>query len=123
MLARKLYAYGQQLDYFNHSNCIGWTRHGDSSNPYGCAVILSWTQETDFEHCAPYIKMNVGSQHAGEIWTDILGFEWNAVTIDENGIGRFPCQRNRMACFVSEAANGRDMFPVRFNADFYDLVA
>lgn len=122
ILARKLYAYGPQTDYFERSDCIGWTRHGDSASPDGCAVIMSWTEGTGIEHCAPYLRMNVGSEHAGEVWTDVLGFEWSAVTIDRDGNGRFPCQRNSMACFVSEAATGREKFPVRFNSDFHDLV-
>lgn len=123
ILARKLYAYGPQFDYFERSDCIGWTRRGNSENPDGCAVIMSWTQGTNLEHCAPHLTMNVGSQHAGEVWTDVLGFEWSTVTIDEDGNGRFPCQRNTMACFVGEAASGREKFPVRFATDFRGLIA
>ncbi|XPS92727.1 Alpha-amylase [Ascochyta lentis] len=81
VLARKLYAYGPQSDYFERSDCIGWTRRGDSENPAGCAVIMSWTRGTELEQCAPHLTMNVGSQHAGEVWTDVLGFEWGTVTI------------------------------------------
>lgn len=123
VLARKLYAHGPQSDYFERSDCIGWTRQGDSVAPDGCAVIMSWTQGTDFEHLAPCLKMNVGRQHANGIWTDVLGFDWSAVIIDKDGNGRFPCQRNSIACFVNEAAPGREKFPVRFNADFHHLIA
>ena len=122
ILARKLYAYGHQTDYFERSDCIGWTRHGNFVNPDGCAVIMSWTQGTSIEHCAPFLRMNVGSQHAGEVWTDVLSFEWSEVAIDQDGNGRFPCQRNNIACFVSEAATAREMFPVRFNSDLHNLI-
>jgi len=123
VLARKLYAYGSQSDYFEYSDCIGWIRRGDLVNPDGCAVVMSWTQVENLEYCVPFLRMNVGSKHAGEVWTDVLGFEWSAVTIDGCGNGTFPCQRNSMACFVSETATGREKFPVRFNSDFHDLVA
>ncbi|KAI8932358.1 hypothetical protein NX059_010550 [Plenodomus lindquistii] len=122
ILARKLYAYGTQLNYFERSNCIGWTRQGDTEHPNGCAVILSWTQRGEPAGQLPSLLMNVGRQHAGEVWTDVLGFEWGAVTINEDGDGRFPCQHNSMACFVLETAHGRDSFPVRFNTDFDNLL-
>ena len=32
LVARKSYAYGMQRDYFDHPNCIGWTRQGDDDN-------------------------------------------------------------------------------------------
>lgn len=122
VLARKLYAYGPQIDHFERSDCIGWVRQGDIENPDGCAVVLSWTQGTELIHRSPYLNMTVGREHAGEVWTDVLGFEWSAVTIDQEGMGRFPCQRNSMACFVNDTARGREQFPVRFNTNFHTLV-
>ncbi|PSN61366.1 alpha amylase [Corynespora cassiicola Philippines] len=118
ILARKLYAHGIQTDYFERSDCIGWLRSGDLQNPDGCAVVMSWA-ETELVHELPHLTMNVGSSHAGELWTDVLGFEWTAVEIDNQGVGKFPCQPNSMSCFVNEGAMNREMFPVRFNTDFY----
>jgi alpha-amylase len=39
--ARRCYAYGDQYDYFDHANCIGWTRQGDDEHQGGMAVLLS----------------------------------------------------------------------------------
>ena len=39
--ARRGYGYGDQYDYFDHANCIGWTRLGDENHPGGMAVVLS----------------------------------------------------------------------------------
>jgi alpha-amylase len=39
--ARKEYAFGDQYDYFDHANCIGWTRLGDEEHLGGMAVVLS----------------------------------------------------------------------------------
>jgi alpha-amylase len=37
---RQTYAYGEQKDYFDHPNTIGWTRSGDSEHPGGMAVVM-----------------------------------------------------------------------------------
>lgn len=39
--ARKTYAFGEQYDYFDHANAIGWTRLGNDEHPGGMAVVLS----------------------------------------------------------------------------------
>lgn len=39
--ARRHYAYGEQLDYFDHFNVVGWTRLGDVEHPRALAVLLS----------------------------------------------------------------------------------
>jgi alpha-amylase len=39
--ARQHNAYGEQYDYFDHANTIGWTRLGDKEHPGGMAVVLS----------------------------------------------------------------------------------
>ena len=39
--ARKTYGYGEQYDYFDHENTVGWTRLGDDEHPGGMAVVLS----------------------------------------------------------------------------------
>ncbi len=38
--ARRDHAFGMQRDYFDHANCIGWTREGDDEHS-GCAVVIS----------------------------------------------------------------------------------
>ena len=39
--ARQHHAYGEQYDYFDHANTIGWTRIGTDEHPGGMAVVLS----------------------------------------------------------------------------------
>lgn len=41
LFARKTYGYGEQYDYLDHQNTIGWTRLGNEEHPGGMAVILS----------------------------------------------------------------------------------
>jgi len=38
--ARKLYAFGELRDYWDHMNCAGWVRAGTEKRPDGCAVVL-----------------------------------------------------------------------------------
>jgi alpha-amylase len=47
ILARKLYAYGEQVDYFERRDCVGWTRSGRSLNDNGpgIAIVMSWDKE------------------------------------------------------------------------------
>lgn len=119
VLARKLYAHGKQDDYFERHDCIGWVRRGTDEKPDGLAFIMSWSRDEDGQ---TQICMEVGRNHAGEVWTDTLGLESTAVVIDENGIGLFPCRKNSMACFVNKDAKGRKRFPVRFDSDFHSLL-
>ncbi|KAF2035604.1 thermostable alpha-amylase [Setomelanomma holmii] len=103
-------------------DCIGWVRQGDVDHPDGWAIILSWTPESGPNDDPPLLCMDVGRQHAGKMWTDILEFEKNAVEITGDGIGRFVCLLDSMACFVNEAAAGRESFPGNFQSAFQELV-
>ncbi|MCJ1293195.1 hypothetical protein MMC34_004748 [Xylographa carneopallida] len=102
-LARKLYAYGKQNDYFDYPTCIGWTREGTADYPYGLACVLS--------NARPGEKtMYVGYLHKGEVWTDVLGWEPSEVTIDEHGNGLFLCPGTSVAVWVKKDAPGRERF-------------
>ena len=102
-LARNLYAYGEQHDYFDYAQCIGWTRVGTWDRPFGLACVMS--------NAGPNEKtMYVGKIHRGEIWADVLGWEQSEVTIDGEGNGLFPCPGKGVAVWVNKAADGREKF-------------
>ena len=103
ILARKLYSYGQQDDYMDDANCIGWVRRGTWDRPDGLACIMSNTG-------ANQKRMYVGDMHSGEKWTDVMGWEKTEVTIDKDGFGEFPCPGTSVSIFVNAAAKGRDEF-------------
>ena len=102
-LARKLYAYGEQHDYFDSAHCVGWTRVGTWDRPYGLACVMSNDKPNRK-------RMYVGEAHAGELWTDILGWEPFEVQIDKYGYGLFSCRGNWVAVYVNRAAAGRERF-------------
>ncbi|KAF7593846.1 hypothetical protein BBP40_010781 [Aspergillus hancockii] len=102
--ARKLYAYGEQCNYFDQANCIGayrFVRYGNRRHPSGLACIMSNTGGS-------YKRMYVGQDHARERWTDILGWHTGTVTIDKRGYGIFPVLAMRVGVWVNSAAKGRD---------------
>jgi alpha-amylase len=92
--ARKKYAYGEQRDYFEEKNCIGWTREGTDENvKSGCAVVLS-----NGDHSMR--KMEVGKRHAGKKFYDILQKNEAEITIDANGWADFPVTAGTVSVYV-----------------------
>ena len=82
-------AYGEQTDYFDDANCIGWTRQGmDDGQPI--AVLISNDQATSK-------SMLVGPEWAGREFSDYLGNSSQIVTIDEEGWGEFPVEEKSVS--------------------------
>lgn len=112
VLARSLYAYGEQNDYFDEANCIGWIRRGTWDHVDGCAVVISNAEPGQR-------RMFAGELHAGEVWTDVLGWSQGEVTIEADGWGTFDCPGVSVSIWVNKTAKGRDRFPVNFDSDIY----
>nr|OQO15518.1 hypothetical protein B0A51_17838 [Rachicladosporium sp. CCFEE 5018] len=111
MLARKLYAYGPQIEYFTDAAVVGWTRAGGKGRE-GCAVVLSIGKK-GIEHC---VRMQIGMK--GETWVDLLG-AGRKVVLDEEGCGEFGVLGRGAAVYVTELAGGRERFPVEWDLDLY----
>ena len=60
------------------ANCVAWVRKGDEEHD-GCIVVIC-NGTGDGEK-----KCEIGKEHAGEKWTDVLGWQKGEVTIDEGG--------------------------------------
>lgn len=104
ILARRMYAYGPQIDYFDRPDSIGFTRvgHPSKSGGAGLAVVISNGWKVTEK------RMNVGRQHAGERWTDVLSLCWGEVVIDQNGWGIFGVGARSVSAWASRTAFGRD---------------
>lgn len=87
---RRLYAYGKQHDYFDHPNCIGWTRE-----KYGMAVLIS----TKGRHRR---RMYVGKEHAGKIMYDVMGRIERRVRINRQGYGDFSVDPGTVSVWLDE---------------------
>ncbi|HWJ76621.1 MAG TPA: alpha-amylase [Niallia sp.] len=84
LYARKKKAYGEQDDYLDNPNLIGWIRHGvEEIENSGCAVVISNKEEGSK-------KMFVGKSRSGETWIDLTKTREDHITIDEEGFGDFP---------------------------------
>ena len=91
---RKNLAYGEQVDYFDHPNCIGWVRRGDEEHANsGCAVIISNSD-------AGTKSMEVGKQFAGKIFIDCLMHINDEVTINEDGWAEFKVNGGSVSVWV-----------------------
>ncbi len=81
--ARQERAWGEQTDYFDDCNIVGWTRSGDSAHPgSGLAVLLSDGPGGEKTMC-------MGVAFAGRTFVDLLGNCAGTVTLDESGCGEF----------------------------------
>ena len=92
--ARKNFAYGEQKDYFEDANCLGWIREGDDEHS-GCAVVLS--NKDQYEK-----PMEVGEKYIGKTFYDFLGRFEDKVTIDENGWGNFLVPAGNVSVWIAE---------------------
>ncbi|KAF2769148.1 glycoside hydrolase [Teratosphaeria nubilosa] len=122
MLARRLFAYGLQTDYFDSLSCIGWTRAGVPQKAgSGCAVIISMGAEVNARGQVNWTikKMQIGEP--GEVWVDVLGNEGERaeVVIDERGEGMFTCTGMSVGLFVKKDCAEVAKFPVHFGLDAY----
>ncbi|WP_026696082.1 alpha-amylase [Peribacillus kribbensis] len=92
--ARYHKAYGQQDDYFDHPNTIGWVRRGtEEIEKSGCAVVVS--NGDDGEK-----KMYVGTHRSGEEWSDLTYNCEGTIKIDEEGFAVFPVKAGSVSVWA-----------------------
>jgi alpha-amylase len=94
--ARKNFAYGEQIDYFDHPNVIGWQRNGIPDRPRsGLAVIISNGDEG-------YKRMSFGSALANTSWIDLTENRTEKITLDEQGSADFKVNGGSVSAWVLE---------------------
>lgn len=91
--ARQRYAFGDQYDYFDHANCVGWTRLGDEEHPGGLAILLS-------NGDAGTKWMEIGQKN--KTYKDATGHVEETVITNEDGWGEFRCQAGSVSVWVPE---------------------
>lgn len=78
---RKKYSFGNQDDYFDNPQVVGWVRRADDKTS-SLAVLISIGDMAEKQ-------MFVGEEEAGKTYIDLSGNNKNTVTIDEDGNGIF----------------------------------
>lgn len=93
---RKEKAYGNQTDYLDNPNYIGWTREGDEEHiNSGLAVIIS--NAGDGEK-----RMYIGKKFQGQEFIDTIGNCEDIITIDEEGFGNFKVKGNSISIWIEK---------------------
>lgn len=89
--ARRHHAYGLQYDYFDHPNCIGWTRLGDERNPGGMAVLMS-------NGADGWKWMETGRPNT--VYADSTGHVAALVKTNADGWGEFRCPGGKVSVWI-----------------------
>lgn len=89
---RKDLAYGEQRDYFDDPNCIGWTRSGtEESAPIACVISNA---------AASNKRMEIGQAYAGRTYYDALGNYQDTLQIEEDGWADFPVSDRSVSVWI-----------------------
>ena len=94
--ARRKYAYGDQIEYFDHPSTIGFIRMGDEEHPGSGLVFLMSNDEAGSK------MMSLGKGHKGEVWHELTGSIQDEVTLDEEGNGEFSVDARNLAVWVKK---------------------
>lgn len=103
--ARKYFASGEQRDYWDHPQCVGWVRTGSKEHEaqHGCAVVLCIGEDEGRK------RMQTDGR-PGEVWVDVLGWHTGEVTIGEDGWAEFLCPAKSCSIWASKADKERHGF-------------
>ncbi|MGL4379151.1 MAG: alpha-amylase, partial [Microcoleaceae cyanobacterium] len=93
LFARQNFAYGEQYDYLDHFNTIGWTRLGDEDHPKAMAVLMSDGPEGSK-------MMEVKKPNATFI--DITENRKEPIQTNESGWGNFLCNGGSVSVWVEQ---------------------
>ena len=94
--ARRSRAFGEQTDYFDHPNTVGFTRAGDEQHPdSGLALLLSNGEDGEK-------VMSVGVTHANETWHEITGSYDDEIVIGDDGKALFRVHGGKLAVWVKK---------------------
>ena len=94
-LIRKNHAYGDQDDYFNEPDVIGWLRHGTEEHPGKCAVVISTRERKS-------VRMFLGEDQVGKTFADFTGNLEEKAVIDEEGYGEFPAGPGNLTVWLED---------------------
>lgn len=90
--ARQKFAYGEQVKYFDHPNCIAWVRRGNTEHS-GCVVILSNSEYG-------YKDIDLGKENANSVYRDFTEQRKEMIKTDENGKARFMVNTESVSVWI-----------------------
>ena len=96
ILARQRFAHGVQTLFFDHPNCIAFSRSGTEDDP-GCVVVMSNGDDGEKVIC-------LGENYGNKTWRDFLGNREETITTAADGEGTFTCNGGSVSVWVIEDA-------------------
>ena len=99
MSARGQYGYGEQHDYFDHMNTVGWVRLGTEVHPGGMAVVMS-------NGDAGTKWMQAGQPN--QSYVDITEHVEESVVTDGEGWANFCCEAGSVSVWVPQCTGAAD---------------
>lgn len=100
---RSNHSYGEQTDYFDHGNVIGWVRSGNEEHPYGCAVVMSNGDEG-------FKEMYMGEKYKGKVFADYLGNRADKIEVNEEGMASFPCNAGSVSVWIQDEVTPEEAY-------------
>lgn len=94
LTVRRTYAYGDQYDYFDHANTIGWTRTGTEEFPGGMAVVIS-----NSEAGSKWME----TTHPNKTYIDVTEHISEPVTTNEDGWANFGCDAGSVSVWIPQS--------------------
>lgn len=92
---RREHAYGEQIDYFDHNNIVGFVRLGDDGHKNGLVCLMSNGDGGEK-------LMNVGVLNKGATFIDYFSNVKEEVKIDEDGNGLFKCNGGSVSVYIKK---------------------
>jgi alpha-amylase len=80
LAARRRFAFGEQLDWFDHPDVVGWARLGDEQHPKALAVLMS-----DGPGGSKWMEV----RRPGAVFHDLTGHDTGTVTANGQGWAEF----------------------------------
>lgn len=90
--ARQTHAWGVQTDYFDHPNCLAFSRSGTAEHP-GCVVVMSNSE-------AGEKAIELGDNFGHKKWHDLQGNREEIIETDEKGSAVFFCAGGSVSVWV-----------------------
>lgn len=91
---RNDYMYGNNYDYFDHEDVVGWSFEGDDEHPHaGMAVLID-------DGPGGVKDMYVGTRHANQVFYDRMGNVQEEVGIREDGVGTFKVNGGSYSVYI-----------------------
>ena len=90
---RRDYLYGDQQDYFDHPQCIGWTLSGDAEHA-GSMVVLMSTGDAGSKRMKTF--------HGKRMFKDLTGGWPEPIETDDNGEADFRCKAGSVSVWAQQ---------------------